>query len=106
MSFLDDVLDARKKLPTAKEKEELLKKQIAEQRQKLINFKKFFGEEAGRGVMLDLMNRFHIITKIPDVGDAIKIARLEGQRDVVLYLLEQSNIDVEKFDNILKGNFS
>ena len=101
MSYLEDVLDGRKK-----KKQGLLdEKNLTEQRQKIIAFKKFFGEEHGRSVMLDLMNRFYVLQELPETSDPMAMARAEGSRDVVLYLLKRANTDVAKLDEIMKGNF-
>ena len=43
----------------------------SEQRQRILNYKKFFGEEHGRQVMIDLMNRYHVLTPLPDTTDPI-----------------------------------
>lgn len=106
MSYLDEFFDKRKALKKLTPEE--LKKEddqrLADQRQKLINYKKFFGEPHGREVMLDLMNRFHVLAGNPGV-DAISIARAEGQREVVLYLLSRANVSMEQLDKILKGEF-
>jgi hypothetical protein len=105
-NYLENFWDRRRteKKLSSEEKEKLIEKNLEEQRQKVINFKKFFGTDEGREVMLDLMNRFHLLTPLPD-GDAITLARCEGKREVVLYLLGRANTSIEQLDKILKGEF-
>lgn len=111
MSYLDDFFERRKALRQnsgGKSFEDLRKAEsqmLADQRERVVNFKKFFGEEHGRSVMLDLMNKFHILTPLPDTSDPLALARAEGKRDVVLYLLERANTDMAQLDEIMKGNF-
>lgn len=75
-------------------------------RQKVIAFKNFFGSDFGREVMLDLMNRFHILTPLPSEGSEFEKGRAEGKRDAVLYLLSQAHMDMGRFDKVLKGDFT
>lgn len=104
-SYLEEFFDrlkAQKRL-TPEEQEKAKQRALEEQRQKAINFKKFFGDEAGREVMLDLMNKFFIST--PETESPIVLARLAGRRDVVEYLLGRANVKMEELDKILKGEF-
>lgn len=110
MSYLDDFFDKRKAVRAAKaaltpEQAKMLEeKMVVEQRQKAINYKKFFGEEHGRAVMLDLMNKYHVLTPIDD-PDPRLAAFKEGQRSVILDLLARANLSIEQLDKILKGEF-
>lgn len=109
-SYLDDFFDrrkiAREKSKVSPEDAEKAKNRaLEEQRQRIISYKQFFGEPHGQEVMLDLMNRFHILTPLPDTSDALALARAEGKREVVLYLLKRANVDMAALDKILKGEF-
>ena len=81
------------------------KKRLEDQRQKAISFKRFFGTEEGREVMFDLMNKFYLINPLPDTNDPMDLARAEGKRDVVLYLLGRARVNLEELDKLLKGEF-
>lgn len=110
MSYLDDFFDARKKaresqaLLSSEQKKALDEKLLIEQREKAVNYKRFFGEAHGKAVMLDLMNRYHILTPITDQDPSWR-AYKEGQRSVVLDLLGRANVSMEQLDKILKGEF-
>lgn len=68
-----------------------------EQRERILTFKKVFGGPDGKEILYDLMNRYHLLNS--HKGDAYS----EGQRSVVLYILSQTNINMEAFDKLLKG---
>jgi hypothetical protein len=68
-----------------------------EQRDRIIAFKHTFSTEMGRKVLFELMNRFHVLNE--HSGDPFA----EGQRSVVLFILRQSNINLDEFDKILRG---
>lgn len=78
----------------------------AAQRQKIISFKQFFGTPQGQEVMLDLMNKFYILTPLPDAVLEFDRGVAEGKRQAVLYLLSQAHMDMAAFDKVLKGDFS
>ena len=52
------MLLGKKKTDTQEERNNVL-------RQKIISFKKFFGTDEGREVMLDLINKFYILNPLP-----------------------------------------
>lgn len=61
-------------------------------------YQETFGTPAGRLVLMDLCNRFHMMgatRKKEDVAGDMEFR--EGQRNVMLYLLTQVNYDLEKF---------
>jgi len=66
-------------------------------RQKVINYKKFFSSEDGKDVIIDLMDKYYILHSHD--GSIFS----EGQRSVVLYILKQANMDMVMFDKLLKG---
>lgn len=106
MSLYDDFkkLRSQKRLsPEQQLKED--ERNASEQRQKLISYKKFFGEPHMREVMLDLMNKYYVLTKLPETTDLITLARAEGKREVVLDLLTRANVSMEQLDKLLKGEF-
>ena len=106
-SYLEAFFYRRKMAPqlTPDQKARELEKNLQEQRQKLIDYKKYFGEPHGRTVMLDLMNKFNIMTPLPKSGDPLELARAEGNREVVLYLLRCANTNIEQLDKIMRGEF-
>jgi hypothetical protein len=108
VSYLEDFFDRRKSIrQSGKNAEQVLKedqKLLHEQRERFLNYKKFFGEPHGQEVMMDLMNKFHVLTPLPQ-GDALTLARAEGKREVVLYLLSRANMDIAQLDKLLKGEF-
>lgn len=63
----------------------------------VIQYKRVFGTEEGKAVLMDLMNRFHILNT--HSGDALK----EGQRSVVLHILSQTSVNLAALDQMLKG---
>ena len=75
-------------------------------RQKVIAFKKFFGTDEGRAVMIDLMNRYYILNPMPKLDSEYERGRCEGQRDAVLHMLGLANTDLALFEKILKGDFT
>jgi hypothetical protein len=68
-----------------------------EQRDLIIAFKHVFITTMGRKVLFDLLNRFHVLNS--HKGDSFS----EGQRSVVLYILQQNHINLDDFDKLLKG---
>lgn len=110
MSYLDDFFDGRKKLrqsgKSALEVQQAEAKLLSDQRERILNYKKFFGEAHGKEVMIDLMNKFYILSPLPESSDPLALARAEGKREVVLYLLSRANMDMNQLDKILKGEFS
>ncbi len=81
------------------------KKNLEDQRQRVIAFKKFFGTEHGQSVMTDLMNKYHVLNDMPVLDSEYERGRAEGKRDVVLYLLKQARTTIEDLDRLLKGEF-
>lgn len=75
----------------------LKSKETNEQRERVINFKRTFATPEGKAVLFDLMNRFHILNQHD--GDPLK----EGQRSVVLFIMSQTNINIQTLDALLKG---
>jgi hypothetical protein len=67
------------------------------QKERAIAYKQVFSGENGDMVIRDLINRFHVLNS--HSGGA----KEEGQRSVVLYLLEQRYVDADKFLRILTG---
>ncbi len=68
------------------------------QRELIITYKRAFGSSEGKEVLFDLMNRFYILNG--HGGDP----RKEGQREAVLWILSQCNINLAEFDRLLKGD--
>lgn len=106
-NYLEEFFDARKakKQLSPEEKLKAEKKGLEDQRQRIINFKKFFGEDHGKSVMIDLMNKFHVLGDLPRLPDGSIDPVAEGHRQVVVYLLKRANVSVEQLDRILKGDF-
>lgn len=67
-------------------------------RDRVIAYKAAFSSEQGRKVLLDMMNKFHVLNS--HEGDAFA----EGQRSVVLHILHQSKINLAEFDKMLEGD--
>lgn len=67
-------------------------------RDRVVAFKHAFATDMGRKVLFELMNQFHILNT--HKGDAFA----EGQRSVVLYILQQSKINLDDFDKLLNGD--
>jgi hypothetical protein len=79
---------------------------IEQDRQRVINYKKFFGTAEGRDVLFDLMNRFsHGINPNPGKSE-LEIIRAAGNNDVIVYILSQSHTDLAQFDKLLKGEMN
>ena len=68
-----------------------------EQRNKVINYKRVFGTPEGKEVLYDLINNHYVLST--HKGDAY----CEGQRKVVLEILNKCNVNIEAFDKMLKG---
>ncbi len=66
-------------------------------RELIISYKRTFGSKEGKEVLFDLMNRFHILN--PAVSEIA-----EGQRQTVLHILKQSNVNLKQLDELMKGN--
>lgn len=73
-------------------------KKAQEQRDRIIAYKRTFGDQEGKNVLFHLMNRFHILNS--HKGDEFA----EGQRSVVLEILSQCNINLAEFDRLMKGD--
>lgn len=69
----------------------------AVQRNRIMTFKQAFGTTAGRDALLELMNKFHVIN--PHDGSA----RQEGERAVVLFIMEQVGMNLAEFDKLWRG---
>lgn len=72
------------------------KDKAREQRDKIILYKKVFNSPEGREILFDLMNKFHLLNS--HKGDPFA----EGQRSVVLAILQQTRINLKEFDELLK----
>lgn len=105
MSYLDDFFDRRKsaKVLSPEERAKQNQKNLEEQRQRAINYKKYFGEDHGKAVMFDLMNKYHVLSPLPRLLDGSVDPVAEGQRSVVLDLLVRANVNMEQLDRLLKG---
>jgi hypothetical protein len=110
-SYIEDFWAARRKAREEKaqltpEQRKLEEEKIcSDQRQKAISYKKFFGEDHHKAVMLDLMNRYFVLTPLPRLASGEVDPVAEGQRSVVLDLLSRANVSMEQLDKILKGEF-
>lgn len=77
-------------------------KKDVEARDRLIQYKKTFSSVEGRAVFLDLMNRYHMINKLP--GKTDREANIsEGERNVVCWIGSQIGFKIEDFDKLLRG---
>lgn len=68
-----------------------------EYRDKVLLYKRCFGTKDGREVLFDLMNVGHVLNT--HKGDVFK----EGQRAIVLDILQKCNISVAELDKLIKG---
>lgn len=75
-------------------------------KQKIIAFKKFFAENEGREIFIDLMNRFHVLNPTPKADCDFDRGVAEGQRRVVLHIMNLFYTDLAQFEKILKGDFT
>lgn len=61
-------------------------------------YKEVFDSPSGRMVLIDLCNRFHMMGATRKKDDSIGDMEFrEGQRNVMLFILEKINYDLEKF---------
>lgn len=67
------------------------------QRDRIITFKRVFGTPEGHEALFELMNRYHIL----EAHDGDPFA--EGQRSVILFILQQTHVNLQEFDKLLKG---
>lgn len=65
---------------------------------RVVAYKHAFSTEQGKIVRNDLMNKFHVLNS--HKGDPFA----EGQRSVVLFILQQMHVNLEELDNILNGD--
>lgn len=85
--------------------DKLAAEQADKQRQKVIDYKRWFAHPCGKEVLCDLINKFHVLN--PTTGkDSREDAIQEGERRVVLYIMSKVNMDMKAFDKLLKGDFS
>ncbi len=85
-------------------KRKRLEDKSADDRQKIIEYKKFFSSEEGKSILFDLMNRYYVLNPLPTDGRTeFQVARAEGQRTVVIDILTRCNVDMAQFDKLLKG---
>lgn len=66
-------------------------------RQLSILYKQTFGTEQGRQVLLDLMDRFHILNT--HKGDTFA----EGQRSAILHIMNMTNLNLKSLNELAKG---
>lgn len=71
-----------------------------EQRDRIIKYKRVFGSTEGKEVLYDILNRCFILNT--HKGDAFS----EGKRAVALDILNNCNINLADFDQLLKGTDS
>lgn len=79
----------------------IFNKKQKEQRDRIITYKRVFGTPEGKTVLFDLMDRFNILNE--HKGDALEMAKLEGKRAAILYILTNCNMNMAEFDKALKG---
>ncbi len=70
-------------------------KKTQEQRDLIISYKQAFGSAQGKSVLFDLMNRFHVLNAHD--GEPMR----EGERAVVLYIMQQCKMNLKEFDKLL-----
>jgi len=77
-------------------------------RQKIIDYKNAFGTESGRAVLMDLMNKFFFLSGTMPTGYSATEWSLvdKGRRMVVEHILANSNMDLARFDKLLRGDFT
>lgn len=75
-------------------------KKAQEERDRLIDYKRTFGTPEGKRVLFDLMNRYHVLSG--HGGDPHK----EGQRSVVLRVMADCHVSIQRFDEMLKGEYA
>lgn len=63
---------------------------------KITEYQEVFGSDVGKRILYDLMKRFHILGPSYVIGDSQSTSYNEGQRSVVLHLMNQMMIDPEK----------
>lgn len=69
-----------------------------------IDYKNCFGSEAGKRVLLDLMKNHHVKSSTFHPTNVNETVFMEGERNVVLRILNKLDIDIQKLENfITKG---
>lgn len=66
-----------------------------EYKDRMVAYKRTFDPSHGKEVLIDLMNRFHVLNA--HKGEPYQ----EGQRSVVLEILKNCHIDLKRLDEIL-----
>ncbi len=59
------------------------------------SYQQIFKQPAGRIVLQDLMNRFHMVGSTFD-ADSREHARKEGERNVVLHIMNELSVDTSQ----------
>lgn len=68
---------------------------------KIASYRAVFNTEDGRKILFDLM-RTHYLLSSSFNPDALEMARMEGERNVVLRILNIINTDPEKFRKLIE----
>ncbi len=76
---------------------------IEAQRQKIITYKQFFESPNGRVVLIDLMDRFSLAFSLK-ADPSFSSDRVLGRNDVIAYILNQTEMPMDQFDKIVKGD--
>ncbi len=66
------------------------------------NYKEIFNTPGGKRVLWDLMQEHYVIAPTFDGCEALEMAYREGQRNVVLRILQLMKIDVRKLAEALE----
>ncbi len=61
----------------------------------IANYNSVFSQGPGREVLLDLMNRFHMMNSTFD-PDNRESARMQGEQNVILFILSRMKVDTNK----------
>ena len=71
----------------------------------LADYQSLFTTEGGRKVLLDLMARYHVGAQVHTAGDPLETAFRDGQRSVVLHLLDQIALGPEPIEQTILRAF-
>lgn len=69
-----------------------------------MDYRKVFKSPEGERVMKDLWRQFHGMAVTYFRGDSHETAFREGQRNVILFLMNELNFDYEAYEQRLQAN--
>lgn len=77
------------------------KSALSKQKQRVQDYMITFNSEHGKKVLHDMMTRFGMLRSSFIKGDSHEMAFMEGQRNVLLFIMHQMKIDMDALNKMI-----